>query len=501
MKFKKIISAVISAAMCFSMFAVNVSADEAQSELINMSAPISGNVTNINQVLQDNEKFTQAENFDIAHFDDISEVSEASKAFDIEQNMLPIDYEAVAEAYASQDYLKLSELGIIEIRLCKSSMSSQYGRKGDDWFSVKTYDSPQSDVTLSIDSTDYPYIEFVSFKWGYTNRGYIALDGKSTRAYGYTIGLNRFGNECSAGDIVYGWEEHDIFEIPKGSATSEFVYTGYYNDVQPPISLTERAHITWTTPTGPAPTTPEIFYNTANMNDNAIVTGLSTDMEYRGKFVDENQKVSYSKWNSCTAEAMLVPINSSSYTLQIRYKNSTNGNPSLNCEIPVKSRSNPPSEEYFAYYDIVEILAIYQCERQIEIALGDGNSYIPINSGLYSVADSIDDIQTGAYKRIYIRYAATEDEPASQSIIIRLNYRNPNTPDDVYYQSGMLWNLTPDMVFSFNGGDWYSCSFSEVDVTEFMSETETTLLEIKYMPNDTMSCSATRQIILPALSQ
>lgn len=91
MKFKKIISAVISAAMCFSMFAVNVSANETQPELINMSAPICGNVTNINQVLQGNESFTQAENFDIAHFDDISEVSEASKAFDIEQNMLPID--------------------------------------------------------------------------------------------------------------------------------------------------------------------------------------------------------------------------------------------------------------------------------------------------------------------------------------------------------------------------------------------------------------------------
>lgn len=368
---------------------------------------------------------------------------------------------------------------------------------------LKDYGKSQSDVTVSIDATGYSYIKFVSLKWGYTNRGYIALDGKTVRAGGYVKALNMFGNEASGNDIVYGWIEHDIFKIPTGSATSEFIYTGYYNDVQPPISLTERAHITWTTPTGPAPTTPEIHYNVAGRYDGyAAVTGLSTDMEYSYKFEDKDEYGNdiVSSWYSVTAATMYVEILDEPYTLRVRYKTSTNGNPSLNCEIPVKPRANSPTEEYFGYYDIDEILAIYQCEQQIEIAIGDGTSYFPINAGLYTVSDIIDDIQTGAYKRIYIRYAATEDEPASQSIIIRINYRNPNTPDDVYYQSGMLWNLTPDMVFSFNRGDWYSCSFSEVDVTAFMSETETTLLEIKYMPNDTMSCSATRQIILPALT-
>lgn len=57
------------------------------------------------------------------------------------------------------------------------------------------------------------------------------------------------------------------------------------------------------------------------------------------------------------------------------------------------------------------------------------------------------------------------------------------------------------MVFRFNGGDWYSTELNEVNVTSFMSETETTLLEIKYMPTDTMSCSAIREIILPVLSE
>lgn len=172
MKFKKIISAVISAAMCFSMFALNVSADEAQPELINMSAPINGNIMDINQVPQGNESFAQAENFNIAYFDKISEVSEVSEVSDIEQTMSYIDYEAVAEAYSSQDYLKLSELGIIEIWLGKTYSSPE--SDATQWRQVKNYlkdyGKSQSDVTVSIDATGYSYIKFVSLKWGYTNR-------------------------------------------------------------------------------------------------------------------------------------------------------------------------------------------------------------------------------------------------------------------------------------------------------------------------------------------
>lgn len=70
-----------------------------------------------------------------------------------------------------------------------------------------------------------------------------------------------------------------------------------------------------------------------------------------------------------------------------------------------------------------------------------------------------------------------------------------------YNDNGVLYNLTSDMIFRFNGGSWYSTQYNAVNVTAFMSSTETTLLEIRYMPTDTMSCSAIRTVTLPILSE
>lgn len=118
----------------------------------------------------------------------------------------------------------------------------------------------------------------------------------------------------------------------------------------------------------------------------------------------------------------------------------------------------------------------------------------------YSYIKFYRDIPTGSSDCIFIRYSATDTEPASNYVPILLYGRNPNTPDDVFYENGVLYNLTPEMVFRFNGGDWYTTTYSDVNVTAFLSETDTTLFEIKYLPTETMSCSNTIQIILPALS-
>lgn len=238
------------------------------------------------------------------------------------------------------------------------------------------------------------------------------------------------------------------------------------------------------------------FYNMHS--DYAYVSGVDTTMEYRAKFDNGDGTYSYSNWTAFTGTALYFPIYDYEYTLQIRYQTSTNGNPSLNCEIPVLTRSAGPSS-YVEYDSISEILAIYTSEKQIEVALGDGASYVAISPAYYLVDTFIDAIPEGGFNRIYIRYAATATEPASNTLVLTLYGRNPNTPDAVYYENGALYNLTSDMVFRFNGGAWYSTEYSAVNVTSFMSSTETTLLEIRYMPTDSASCSAIREITLPIL--
>ncbi len=403
----------------------------------------------------------------------------------------------VASTYASA--IPLSSVTITDIFLGDETCKP-YGSK--EWTPVEITPSAVAPeyVSCSIDATGYSYIRIRVLQWGQSTWGSKLLDGErwihgeEYRCY------NRLGQVASAGDIVYGFHDDYIFKIPNNTRQSKAVFSEHFDQSGYNISKQATATITWTTPTDPAPTTPEILYNVRNDNDYAVVTGLSTSMEYCGEFTDGAGKTYLSSWNSVTGEALLVPINDEPYNFLVRYKASGNNNPSLSCRIPVKARAAAPNNEYIAYYEIDEILAIYPCEKQIEVALGDGTSYIPVSAAYYDVASFIDKIPADGFNRIYVRYAATSDEPASKSGIIQIYGRNPNTPDDVYYENGVLYNLTPEMVFRFNGGDWYSTNYSSVNITSFMSSTDTTLLEIKYMPTETASCSAARQLTLPALS-
>ena len=158
-----------------------------------------------------------------------------------------------------------------------------------------------------------------------------------------------------------------------------------------------------------------------------------------------------------------------------------------------------PPLDFVEYYPIDEVIHIMDSGKQKQISLGNDTSFFNIAPGFYTLQSFIDTIPTGGSSRVYVRYAATSNQPASNSVFLQLHGRNPNTPTAVFYQNGALYNLTSSMVFRFNGGVWYSTSHSAVSISSFMSSTSTTLLEIRFMPTASMSSSAIRQIILPRL--
>lgn len=498
MKVKKIISTIISALMCFSMLTFNVSAAEFETGLTSVSGQTQAEAVNILQ-LANNAETTSIDfdydcdeaQFDINSRDELSELSiDISDILGVTpaNEELTISPRATANPVSS---LKITAVGVGNTR---------YDLLGSgDWKIIYADQSGTSNLSREIDATDCLYVCFRIFQWGYTSSHYIKLDGASYVHTNTVCTYNALGQVAGVGDVAYGFLDEYIFEIPKDEVSSTARFIGYYKSNG--IAIEANANITWTTPTGPAPTTPEIYYNIPNEYDGAVIMGLTADMEYCAEFDNGDNGTYRSSWYSISSEALLVPINAEPYTVHIRYKKSTNGNPSLNCSIPIKSREAAPTNEYVGYDDILEVLAIYPCEQQIEVALGDGTSYIPVSAAYYTVGSFIDTITTGGFNRIYVRYAATVDRPASMSGTILLYGRNPNTPDDVYYQNGMLHNLTPNIAFRFNGGNWYSTNLSEVNITSFMSTTGTTLLEVKYIPSETTSCSKTRQIILPALSE
>ena len=368
----------------------------------------------------------------------------------------------------------------------------------DNWTDANIWDplyenagTGATNLTGTIDATGFDYIRFRVRRMGYADTFIETLDGVAEiRSMHYRY-LDQYGNTCPVGGTIYGFEDDFIFSIPHGSASSN----AKFRYIQGGVSVIEReanATFTWTTPTGEAPTTPAITYNAHPTY--GLVTGIDSAMEYRAAFSDGT----YTSWTTAPGTSMYVPIYDEAYDLQIRYKVSDNGNPSRYCELHIKTRSDGPID-YMGYWNVDEILGIFESGRQIEVALGDNGSYFPISPGYYTLETFINAIPTGGFDNVYVRYAATVDEPASYAYYYTLYARNPNTPDDVYYENGMLYNLTSDLMFRFNGGTWYTTTNSSEDVTSFMSTTSTTLLELRYMPTATTSCSAIREIILPAL--
>lgn len=503
LKIKKVISGILSVAVCTAFLTTTAAAAEA--DYINAIQGQLGENVEISQLSYDNSLSAQLNDlmYGIISFDNADESEDDNIPVLQSEPVMSVSGELTANDNVAVPYstaVPLSSLGITDVFL---GNSDTWESGVDNW--VSAYKAPTSQMAttlnLKINATEYEFICFRVYQGGYQTASDSLLDNKKAFHVLTHDVYNQWGQHAGAGDIAYAFHEDYIFEIPTGKATSTANFRRYYNQSGLNIVKEATVNITWTTPTGPAPTTPEIVYNISNANDYAVVTGLSTDMEYCGKFKDSNGEYYYSSWFDVTSEIMLFPINDEPYTLLIRYKKSTNGNPSLNCSIPVKARETGPTTEYIGYYVIDEVLAIYQSERQIEIALGDGMNYIPVSAGYYYISDFIDNIAVGGFNRIYIRYAATADEPASYSSVLTLYGRNPNTPDNVYYENGVLYNLTSDMAFRFNGGNWYSTNYSAINVTSFMSDTETTLLEIKYMPTDAYSCSETLQLMLPALSE
>lgn len=502
MKFKKIISTVISAAMCFSMLAFNTSANEIETGLTPVTGQTQTEKIELDELISNGYSFNNEDNrYDIADISQINTNNNPEITNISENEMVTSDDDEIV-TYASA--IPLSYVRIAGVWLGNTGYDpfSDFNLNNSvtTWKQIYRDDSAQKNtVNCTIDSTGYSHIRVRVLTWGQTTSGHAKLDDDVSTSSVGVRDLNALGQPISAGEIYYGGYEDYFFKIPDEKDTSIVDFLFLYRYSNPPIQRQAQVNITWTTPTKPAPTTPEINYIVPSSYEGyAAVSGLDSTMEYRAKYDRENG-TAYSAWTTVSSNTMYFPIQDENYTIQVRYKTAANGRPSLNCEIPVKMRAEGPID-YIAYYDVLEILAIYESERDIEIAPGDGARFVKVSAVDIMTGSFIDDIPVGSSNNVYIRYTATSNEPASQILVLTLYGRNPNTPENVYYENRMLHNLTQDMVFRFNGGNWYTTTYSEVNVTAFLSENDTTLFEIKYLPTETMSCSNTIQIILPALS-
>ncbi len=493
MKVKKVIGTIISAAMCFSMFTFSVSAAEIATDLSPVTEHTEVETVDISQLLG-NESTTIDIDYDTIQFD--TDEKNVCGEFDTDISDILMDLETEQTIAPRASANPVSSLVIKAIGV-GNTRSDPFGTAK--WVNVPLKTSSySSEVSCNIDTTDYTYICVRVLQWGYTSSTDFKLDNSKYTSSREVCCYNALGQVITgAGEVIYGFLNDYIFEIPKDKTNSTIKLTAYYKSTGAVVET--KGYVTWKTPMGDAPTTPTITY-TPTYNE-ALIEGIDNTMEYRLKIDTGTSEPGYSNWTSFTDTKILADILDMPYTIQIRYKNATLGNPSEYMELQVKTRSEAPSGNADYFY-IDEVLALYDSDKQLEVAFGDGRAYIPVSGKLYvRIDDFIDDIQAGGFNNIYVRYRATGDEPASYALIFKIYARNPQVPNNVYYENGILYNLTPDMIFSFNGDTWYSTKLSELNVTSFMSSTETTLLEIRYAATETTSNSAIYTLTLPILSE
>ena len=506
MRFKKIVGSLVSAALCLSVLSTNAMALGTSSDLTPVSMQIGGNITvsSLNETAAVSTipylDETTVVSYDIGDFSDIGD---STGIVNFEIPSYGSDDERNQDEYDINTYDRAFPLSSLTIEAV--AMGKEYY---DPFFEAPWYVTEECNIsnngtyaTCTIDTTDVKYVLVRLREWGYKTSGYMKLDGKSY-VYSRTVyGLNALGQRANVGDTVYGFVNDYIFAIPENTGaypTSTISFIGYCDLVIPNITREATVKVTWKTPTAPAPTSPTLIYDIDNMKEGYVIAaGLDNTMEYRTRPNYEEKEIR--EWSDCPNGGIRFPLIDEDYILEVRYKTAANGKPSLAKEFLIQTREKTPID-YIAYYNLDEVLEIGNSDKPIEVAVGDGAEYVVQSPAFYTLEQIIDIIPTGYYLNFNIRYSATASEPASPAITIKLYGRNPNTPDSVYYSDGALYNLTPDMAFSFNGSGWYSTNYSAVDITAFMSTTSTTVLEIRYMPTDTMGCSKIRTIILPELT-
>ncbi len=220
-----------------------------------------------------------------------------------------------------------------------------------------------------------------------------------------------------------------------------------------------------------APSSPQLVYTNINYPNKAVLTGLSSYMEYK--------KSTDSTWSNYMGEDILFDIPSSNATYYVRYKAQGSTTPaSQNLTLTLKARGAAPTVTLDIMAETVGTVS-----TNMEIST-DGVVFTRITSGsTYSVSSIIDAIST-ASNPLYIRYAANSSSPYSNSQTILL-YRRFSPPATITYNpvTCTISGISSSMQYRRPGNsNWTSVSSSSMNVEDQLISYGNVTYEFRYMP-------------------
>jgi hypothetical protein len=292
---------------------------------------------------------------------------------------------------------------------------------------------------------------------------------------GSSYEYNTSGSATSWTTIVLVNSEFDIYSLISTSANRTFYIRTAKTSLVPATATTQIA----VSKRPVAPTAPVIVYNDANYPEQAVLTGVTSGMEYRVS--------TDTIWTSGTGSDVVFSIPAANATYYVRYKGAGSTTPaSANKSLTLSKRAAAPSVTLNITEDTVGSLT-----TAMEISL-DGTNFTAVAAATtgYDVSALIDATSTGVTV-FYVRKFATATAPASIAKEILL-YPRLSAPTGIMYNpvTCIVNGVANTMQYKQAGAtSWTNISGNSLNVESILSDSADIVINVRYKPTTTASAS------------
>jgi len=229
-----------------------------------------------------------------------------------------------------------------------------------------------------------------------------------------------------------------------------------------------------------APTAGMFVFNDSSYPNQAVLTGLNNQLEYRLS--------TDTTWTPFSGTNPVLNIPTAAQVYYIRYIGTSAAFPSANKSLTLATTANAPSTSINTTTELLTNI-----NTSLEFKINNG-SYTAVTSSIVSdytsgalVSDMIDNITAGNTVTLTFRTQATQTTPASKEKVIAL-YARAAAPSATLFtftsSNGRITGTNTNMMWRVPGGAWTNCS-----TTYITPPTGWTQIEFAYKPTGTASRS------------
>ena len=234
-----------------------------------------------------------------------------------------------------------------------------------------------------------------------------------------------------------------------------------------------------------APTTTVLEYNNADHYDKAVLTGITSDMEYRAS--------TSALWTSIDSNNVVLDIPTSNTTYYIRYKSTSDDFASQSKSITLSKRATAPTSTYNSTTETITGLT-----TAMEISYNN-SQYISVEATSINMSEIINELTEAL--TVNIRKSATSTAPASATKTFTLYPRLSSPTTVIYNKSNIsLSGVSTKMQYRFEGStSWTTFTGTAFNLLSYVSKDQDVKIFVRYSPTTVNAASLPLEFTIPKL--